>query len=569
MSAKTATASTINSVSQSLLKSIESENALPLGLLRSLQAFSESDQAFSQDEIRASICETIDRLKQRLLENVVTTQRRRNDLLPIQRLPPEVLSTIISHALAEVESYNHQQRLIQLSTVSSWWRSVALETPSLWSVIDSNDADWVVSLALERSKDAPLTVVSQEGCHTTTLSGRCACRHPTLGPDDFFELVSPHTTRWGSVSLRQLGYGLRSIEWLGQNKIQLSRRLQQLTLCWTQSPSTETPVTGFSGPAEGLQELTLRNLHVSRADIIHILSSSHRMTSLNLESLLVSEREDEAVPHNDLSDTHPTVDLPCLTKLSLKWLPPSVLLPIVQGINISTLEILSIAHANADDDPAKTPFPIVSIIAKLIADTRWVTVDLRSTNVILQPHLETTRQYSVELRGEYSVILPWLRLHLMPQITEEYSTELKMSSEGLGDNPSQGVLDNLMRFPEVRSVVLEGSTESWRWMWLLSLPGAVQTGSGVAGQNPVTSWLWPGLRHLMTQGDCVSEFTLLSVLLARYGPPSKGRSMTTVEALPCRLEKLGVRPGNNVWREEVLDRIRELVGPGRFHWVTD
>ncbi|KAG8912546.1 hypothetical protein FRC00_004282 [Tulasnella sp. 408] len=223
------------------------------------------------------------------------------------------------------------------------------------------------------------------------------------------------------------------------------------------APSTETTITGFSGPAEGLQELTLRNLHVSRADVIHILSSSHRMTSLNLESLLVSEQEDEAVTDNDLSDTSPIVDLPCLEKLSLKWLPPSILLPIVRGLNTSTLETLSIAHANADDDPAKTPFPIVSIIAKLIADTRWVTVDLRSTNVILQPHLETTRQYSVELRGEYSVILPWLRLHLMPQITEEYSTELKMSSEGLGDNPSQGVLDNLMRFPEVQSKQAQGS----------------------------------------------------------------------------------------------------------------
>ncbi|KAG8914200.1 hypothetical protein FRC00_000576 [Tulasnella sp. 408] len=568
MSAKSADFSTLSSVSQSLLKSIELENALPTGLLSNLQALSESSQDFAQDEVRASICQTVDELKKILLENVVAAQRSRNDLLLIQRLPPEVLSTIIAHELAGIEKYNYQQRLIQLSTVSSWWRSVTLGNPSLWGVIDSNNPDWITSLALERSKDAPLTVVYENDSHTTTLRGGCSCQHSTIGPEDLFELVSPHTSRWRSASLRRLGYGDKSSQWLGQHKIQLSRHLRELDLCWNDSPSTETPITGFSGLAESLLELTLRNLHVSLADIIRILSSSRRMTSLNLESLLVSEQENEATADSNLSENCPSsIALPRLAKLSLRWLPPSLLVPVVQAINVSTLETVHISHEFAEEGNVEPPYPFASFIARLMARTQWVTIDLQSTNITLQPREKNTCEYAVEFRGRYSVILPWLRLRSMPQITEEYSTELKISSEGLGDNPSQVILDNIMRFPEVRSVALEGSVESWRWMWLLSLPDAVRKDSRDPGKA-ANSWLWPGLRHITCHGDSVNEFTILSVLLARYGPPSKEGSMTKKDGLPYRLERLEVRPGNNEWRAEVLDRIREIVGPGRFHWDT-
>ncbi|KIO22487.1 hypothetical protein M407DRAFT_216319, partial [Tulasnella calospora MUT 4182] len=133
------------------------ENQLPAGLFRNLQTLSQS-QTLVQDEFQGSIFETADLLKQRLLETIAAAHRHRNSHLPIQRLPSEILSTMIAHALAEIESYNRQQRLIQLSTVSRWWRSVALGTPSLWAMINSKDEEWIISLALVRSQNAPLSV---------------------------------------------------------------------------------------------------------------------------------------------------------------------------------------------------------------------------------------------------------------------------------------------------------------------------------------------------------------------------------------------------------------------------
>ncbi|KAG9022521.1 hypothetical protein FS837_006306, partial [Tulasnella sp. UAMH 9824] len=266
-----------------------------------------------------------------------------------------------------------------------------------------------------------------------------------------------------------------------------------------------------------------------------------RIISLTLESLVASERhkqEIQALPENEARNSpFTTINLPCLTKVSLRWLSPSLLLPIVQSLNVSTLESLTIAHQISAEDPGEAGDPFASFVATMIASTHRVTVDLRSATVTLRSRSDATCQYTVELQGEYSVIIPWLRFRLFSQITEEYSTELQISSYGLGDNPSQGVLDDLMRFPKVESVALEGSVESWRWIWLLSLPDAVQPGSGYYERRPAT-WLWPSLRQLTFHGDYVNEFTILSVLLARYGPPSKGRPTAKNGALPHRLAML-------------------------------
>ncbi|KIO22515.1 hypothetical protein M407DRAFT_216352 [Tulasnella calospora MUT 4182] len=214
------------------------------------------------------------------------------------------------------------------------------------------------------------------------------------------------------------------------------------------------------------------------------------MTSLDLESLVVLEVEDEARPENHPIETSvATINLPHLTKLNLKWLPPSILDPIVQNIDVSILEKVSITHDMVDEDPAKPQDPFASFIARLVATEYWV----------------------------------------------------------------------------VGYVLLSGYRESWRWIWLLSLPDAVQA-SSVNSETPIKSWLWPELEYLNISGDSINEFTILSVLLARYGPRSTTTSITQKKDLPHRLTRLFVRPRKKAWRAEVLDRIRELVGPGCFLW---
>ncbi|KIO22485.1 hypothetical protein M407DRAFT_27981 [Tulasnella calospora MUT 4182] len=207
-----------------------------------------------------------------------------------------------------------------------------------------------------------------------------------------------------------------------------------------------------------------------------------------------------------------------------------------------------------------------SFIARQITTERWVVVHPSSTNVTLGPLPAADTPYKVELRGPPSVVLLWLRRRSLPQATRRYYAELILNSDDLGSDPEPAVIENLMHFPKVGYIMLLGPRESWRWIWLLSLPDAMQT-SSVDSKMPVKSWLWPDLKYMSINGDCISEFTILSVLLARYGPRSSREPMTKKQDVPRRLAVLWVRPRKKVWRTEVIDRIRELLGPGCFRWA--
>ncbi|KAG8912621.1 hypothetical protein FRC00_004131 [Tulasnella sp. 408] len=391
----------------------------------------------------------------------------------------------------------------------------------------------------------------------------------SIGAEDFFRLVSPHTNRWRDVTLPRLGSGNISIDWLSQNRIQLSRDHRCLSLCWSGSPSPENPIMGFSGLAERLLELKLHDLHVHPTDIRRVLAGASQLVSLDLESLVaLGERENEVMPENDLNDaSRSTIDLPCLTKLSLKSLPWGILGPIVQNLDPSNMEAATIVQHMGDNQDQATPAePLSSFTARLVATARWVIIHPQSTRVTLKPLSDVDFQYSVELQGPLSMILPWLRLRSLPQITREHFVELIISSDDLGDDPEQVVIENLLHFPRVGYLVLRGERESWRWIWLLSQSDAVQ--KDPADSEVVKSWLWPELKYLEFNGDSINEFTILSVLLARHGPQAARASMASDKAVPRRLAFLWVRPGKKVWRAEVIDRIRGLVAPGRFQWVN-
>ncbi|KDQ07279.1 hypothetical protein BOTBODRAFT_192493 [Botryobasidium botryosum FD-172 SS1] len=83
---------------------------------------------------------------------------KRNQLIPVQRLPGEVLSIIFG----VVGSSRGNSRLplikrapLNLSAVSKTWREVAINTPRLWAKIDAFNAH-IAPLFLERSKQLPL-----------------------------------------------------------------------------------------------------------------------------------------------------------------------------------------------------------------------------------------------------------------------------------------------------------------------------------------------------------------------------------------------------------------------------
>ncbi|KAG8966158.1 hypothetical protein FRC05_002782 [Tulasnella sp. 425] len=558
-------------VSQCLLQGLESEHGLFQGLFQDPEPSWEHIKDFDPSKLETSISNTIDRLRKRLLEGVAAVARRRNSLLLIQRLPPEILSACIGHVVSGVEPHNHQQMLMRLSAISWWWRQVALSTPSLWGMIHSENPEHIISLALERSKDTPLTIRYEPSSRSKTLDGRNSIRF-SGNAEDFFGLVAPHAVRWADVAFPPLRSSNIAVEWLRAHSVQLSRHLRQLTLCWIRPP-TDGPITRFTGDAERLLELKLHNLTICPKDIIRTVASSPRIITLDLRSLVASDGPENQAEPVDIPP--PFIHLPCLSTLLLKNLPSSILGPILEGINTSMPAAVHIVHdtttqGNAFDGQDKSRSDsLASFIPRLIATKDWVQIKLSSSGIILKPMSRAPAcDYIVELQGMLSALLPWLQIDSLPRATRQYRAELRMLSEGLGDNPGQAVIESLMQFPRVGSLRLEGRTEAWRWIWLLSLPDAVQTNLVGSDKKSTKSWLWPDLEFLHFYGDWINEFTLLSVLLARYGSSSSSGSTSQKEGMPRGLLSLEVRPGDQVWRVEVVDRIRELVGPGRFKWMS-
>jgi len=112
-----------------------------------------------------------------LLENAVTEINfLRSYLRPINRLPPELLVHIFSYL-------GGGTLVVPASQVCQRWRDVALDTPSLWTVIREEDDVFAAQCFMERSRHAKLDVSFIIGIRA---------------PVDFEilrSLVMPHATR--------------------------------------------------------------------------------------------------------------------------------------------------------------------------------------------------------------------------------------------------------------------------------------------------------------------------------------------------------------------------------------
>lgn len=96
---------------------------------------------------------------------IVRLQIHRNSLLPVAKLPAELLGEIfLSNLFASgVEDFAYPAKLdsrpcwIDVSHVSHRWREVALHTPRLWSYVGTDNPGWLEA-SISRSKAVPLHV---------------------------------------------------------------------------------------------------------------------------------------------------------------------------------------------------------------------------------------------------------------------------------------------------------------------------------------------------------------------------------------------------------------------------
>ena len=101
----------------------------------------------------------------------------RNSLVPINRIPPEIITSIIAYRVAPAPDLGQYQVLSTLAAVCRYWRNAICSFPSLWTNISDVYSPQLRKVILERSKAAPLHV---------------SCLRPT---DGFKEDIGAHTSR--------------------------------------------------------------------------------------------------------------------------------------------------------------------------------------------------------------------------------------------------------------------------------------------------------------------------------------------------------------------------------------
>ena len=279
------------------------------------------------DETRSIIDRDIARLRNNIRgledsirgveDNIRVLNSRRNELSPTSRLPAEILCNIFS--LTILLSPGHPKSWTSFSQVSQRWRSLALNSPELWTNIPFSYPRWAQEMLI-RSKMAKLTIRSDfiEIPKSIEAIRLCLCEmnrvetidiaHEIPGLKEIFQTFPKsapqlRTLRIESYSLRSSGTAF----WIHEGFLYDTERLQHVELI-------NCEISWDSRLLNGLTRLTLEVEDSSKTNssINQFLHALQRMPALIELRLKDSIPDDSEGP-----SAYPDVDLPFLRVLNI------------------------------------------------------------------------------------------------------------------------------------------------------------------------------------------------------------------------------------------------------------
>lgn len=289
---------------------------------------------------------------------------RRNSLVPLGRLPVEILSSIFVFVL-HLDNYDDLRlrfkHLYRLRGVSKTFRNIINHTPPLWTSIPSDCPFPVVSEALLRSKTFPIIVYGQE-----EMDDADEIVLPTNS--DFLEAVMDHVDRWEASHL-----AFSSTVALQNALIKPAPRLKELSLVVSVGENDAdvagTHVEIFGGQVgqldrlhlssvplrwdsvifKGLKWLEVDNscgyLDPSSKDILQILSFTPNLRVLDLGNV-----HSDPIP---ASSGWPLVRLDDLEEITLFCVHSSIIDTILSHIIAPSCQII---HVTAEMDATRAKF---------------------------------------------------------------------------------------------------------------------------------------------------------------------------------------------------------------------
>ncbi|KIO18973.1 hypothetical protein M407DRAFT_153413 [Tulasnella calospora MUT 4182] len=332
----------------------------------------------SQLEARAAAVENLQKVVGRQLsEYSVKLNRRRNSLLPIYRLPVELLIDIFLRVIDLIDWDMEQNR--NIASVCKAWYDIIIQSPQFWHRINvSHDIDTIKRI-MRRNADGPFSIQFDkdsigEAKHEEVLTLLAPQSHRWQSimfqgrlTDTIFKLISSPAPELTELFVYQWsGESQRKFE-LPEGKLIRRMDVGLVSLPWS-SPRLST-----------LRSIQIRNLNKdlpTLSELSTILSSSPQLTWLRL-----SEWTETASPQDDTAPQYP-IRLPNLETLVLQSIQPRYVNHLLSHVHSTSCTCLQI-----DDAPSKHlqtfDAPLVHLMTSSISTANSLNLDLDETKLKL------------------------------------------------------------------------------------------------------------------------------------------------------------------------------------------
>ncbi|KAG8988703.1 rRNA-processing protein bfr2, partial [Tulasnella sp. 427] len=338
------TVSAVFNATRILIESIHEENKdIREATLNQENVTSQQRSLDDANDKISALESTFDAVRGEFASKIQEARRQRNALLPISRLPRELLARIF---YIYCDTYSRLNELKTLASVCSSWSTLVRSTPALWSILESNCPLDLLPTVIRNSRSSPLTVrviwPSFGSCNPPEDAIERYCQ--------FFEIVAADaslTDRWTAVSM-QLPPNVGPVkDYLEIPLPNLKRALLRNEMRrWTQDP-----VKLFGGNSGSLEEFELDGIPV-QWDFLELRglrllslrneapSSSMKLLEMlaaspGLESLALSDLPN---PSHSEQDLLTTVTLPKLKRLSLYDNEEKFVVILLQAIRTPALD---------------------------------------------------------------------------------------------------------------------------------------------------------------------------------------------------------------------------------------
>ena len=323
----------------------------------------------------------IDKKLRKLEESARTLKLRRNALVPISRLPPEVLEPIFSflflpdkHERPTTGGKPDSLAWLRVSHVCHRWREIALNQPRFWSRINFNTLTFTgATQVLSRSKMAPLELTAN------------LCKADFIWVTAFRKQLEANISRISQLDITANQYTLNGIFSAFVSPAPILESLSVIVEYVTPggmsiSASTSLPRSLFDYAVPRLSSLkldqckiswkspllkTLRTLELNnvyrRPSLEVWLDAMDQMTQL--ESLIAHSATPEAPPlGTTVSEPTRVITHPSLTQLHLVA-PARDCAFALSHLELPSLKVVGI-HANSEDSEGEDVLAVIPLFSR-------------------------------------------------------------------------------------------------------------------------------------------------------------------------------------------------------------